>query len=304
MNCENCGGEFADVRHPNEMASAPKRFCSERCRKLAERRRTWANKHKPKQIKCVMCGTFFIKKRCQKTCSEECSRLLNKKWREENFNADIAREYLSQYKKKRLAQEGERRCVACQCFFMPSYLYQKKCVAGCDGHTYPRQQVKTFSPFMDKCAICGSEYYKKASCEKYCSDRCGWRAKNIKRRGNPIYKIKRAYYGALHRACSGQKSVAHWRDFFDYSTSDLIKHIESLMLIGMTWQNYGRVWHIDHVKPIKSFMMDGWDAAKLTECFALDNLMPRFATTKISMQYGWNQTGNCNKADKDVYTNV
>ncbi len=56
-----------------------------------------------------------------------------------------------------------------------------------------------------------------------------------------------------------------------YSTSQLRKHIESLLSPGMSWDNYGRRgWHIDHIRPICTFQK-GTPAATIN---ALSNLRP------------------------------
>ncbi len=57
---------------------------------------------------------------------------------------------------------------------------------------------------------------------------------------------------------------------------ELIKHIESLFVDGMSWDNYGKNgWHIDHIIPVASF-----DLTKLEEqkkCFNYKNLQPLWA---------------------------
>ena len=45
---------------------------------------------------------------------------------------------------------------------------------------------------------------------------------------------------------------------------------------GMTWANYGKVWHIDHTKPCVAFDLS--DPAQQRECFHYTNLQPMFAS--------------------------
>lgn len=61
-----------------------------------------------------------------------------------------------------------------------------------------------------------------------------------------------------------------------YSYSDLKKHIESLFLDGMSWDNHGE-WHIDHIRPISSFDIDT-DPSVVN---ALENLQPLWALENL-----------------------
>lgn len=52
-------------------------------------------------------------------------------------------------------------------------------------------------------------------------------------------------------------------------------HLESLFKPGMTWENHGPVWHIDHIKPCAAF--DLRDPEQQKACFHWTNLQPLFA---------------------------
>lgn len=73
-------------------------------------------------------------------------------------------------------------------------------------------------------------------------------------------------------------------------------YLEQQFINKMDWNNYGKIWEIDHIKPCSKF-----DLTKLEEqqkCFHYINLMPRFKTTEIAEQYGSNQIGNRNKSNQ------
>lgn len=57
-------------------------------------------------------------------------------------------------------------------------------------------------------------------------------------------------------------------------------HLESLFKPGMTWENYGPVWHIDHVKPCALFNLS--DPEQQKACFHWTNLQPLFARDNLS----------------------
>lgn len=70
-----------------------------------------------------------------------------------------------------------------------------------------------------------------------------------------------------------------------YTPADLRKHLMGLLRDGMTMQNYGRVWHVDHKRPVSSFDFSGASQsleATIKECWALSNLQPLFASENIS----------------------
>jgi hypothetical protein len=70
-----------------------------------------------------------------------------------------------------------------------------------------------------------------------------------------------------------------------YTIAQLCAHIEKQFARGMTWENYGSGWHIDHILPIASFKVDATDPAKCLEfqaCWALSNLRPLWTMANIS----------------------
>ena len=67
MGCENCGQSF-------EATQRTKRFCSEKCRKQAERRRHYKRHHlnqEKYEAACAWCGKAHS--RAAHTCSNKCS---------------------------------------------------------------------------------------------------------------------------------------------------------------------------------------------------------------------------------------
>ena len=56
-------------------------------------------------------------------------------------------------------------------------------------------------------------------------------------------------------------------------------HIESLFQPGMSWENHGEVWHIDHKLPCSSF--DLTDAKSQMECFHFLNQQPMFVSENL-----------------------
>lgn len=63
------------------------------------------------------------------------------------------------------------------------------------------------------------------------------------------------------------------------SRAQLREHVESLFKPGMTWENHGIVWHLDHRKPCAAF--DFSDPCQQRDCFHWSNLQPLFALDNL-----------------------
>lgn len=65
-----------------------------------------------------------------------------------------------------------------------------------------------------------------------------------------------------------------------YSALELKKHIESLFLEGMSWENYGD-WHIDHIIMVSTFDKE----TPMSIVNSLDNLRPLWAEDNCSRKF-------------------
>jgi len=111
-----------------------------------------------------------------------------------------------------------------------------------------------------------------------------WCRNNVKRRKaiDPQYRIRflmrNRIWMALDRGVAKAGSTV---DLLGCTIPEFKRHIEALWLPGMTWDNYGKlVWHIDHIKPCKSF--DLTDQAQQKLCFHYTNTRPLWAKDNLS----------------------
>lgn len=63
---------------------------------------------------------------------------------------------------------------------------------------------------------------------------------------------------------------------FGYTCEELIEHLEKQFQPGMSWQNYGSAWQIDHIVPVSSPQFDFSCASDpdFAKCWDLRNLRP------------------------------
>ena len=126
----------------------------------------------------------------------------------------------------------------------------------------------------------------------YCND-CNyenlkkWRAKNTcaakeiaarartKIRNTPKGKLNSNVSREIRKSLNiGAKSNRKWTDIVGYTVEQLIMHLEKQFQPGMTWDNYGTHWHIDHIIPSSVFNFEQPEDWDFKRCWALDNLQP------------------------------
>lgn len=94
---------------------------------------------------------------------------------------------------------------------------------------------------------------------------------------------------ALERGSKSGKSL----ELLGCTIPELKSYLEDRFLPTMTWENYGTLWHIDHVIPCAFFNLTDPEQQKL--CFNYANLQPLFAKTTIIE--GVTYIGNLEKSD-------
>ena len=99
------------------------------------------------------------------------------------------------------------------------------------------------------------------------------REKARKRLLNPTYKVSKYMSNRINKLIH-DKNFTSVVDLLDYSIKDLTSHLEKQFRDGMTWENYGNYWHIDHIKPVSHFKFQSKNDPQFKECWALSNLQP------------------------------
>ena len=142
----------------------------------------------------------------------------------------------------------------------------------------------TKSGLTSQCKDCINVYnrqYVENNREFVLQSKRDWKQKNKKRyneycrgrrRNDVNYKLTCNLRTRLAQAIiNNQKAGSAIKDL-GCSVRRLKRHLESKFRDGMTWENYGTLWHIDHIKPLCSFDLTQYD--QLQEACHFSNLQP------------------------------
>ena len=170
-----------------------------------------------------------------------------------------------------------------------------------------------------RCKVCCKEYYKKhyqnnrekerARVKKYRKNnpekhnasrrKSAQRPEAKKKRrarqkeryhSDPQFRIRCCLRSHLRRALKGKLKSASTMKLVGCSIPHLMEHLEKQFLPGMTWENHGPVWHVDHMMPCASFDLS--DPEQQRQCFHYTNLQPLWGPE------------NCSKGDTILYNRV
>jgi hypothetical protein len=117
--------------------------------------------------------------------------------------------------------------------------------------------------------------------EKFESQRS---CRNAKRRESTSIgaRLNNSMRARMYAAVKGRSSLAKE---MPYTCAELMSHLQSKFVVGMSWENYGD-WEIDHIRPCASFDME--DPAQFAQCWSLENLQPLWGdeNRKKGAKYG------------------
>lgn len=99
--------------------------------------------------------------------------------------------------------------------------------------------------------------------------------KKKQRANNPEFRLKENYRNRVYCALKRGAKSASTMELLGCSIGHLKVWLTFYFQPGMTWKNYGPVWHVDHIKPCAAFNL--LDPAQQKECFHFTNLQPLFA---------------------------
>lgn len=108
------------------------------------------------------------------------------------------------------------------------------------------------------------------------------------------YKIKSNIRSRIYNALIDESKNNSTIELLGCDIKSYKQYIESMFVEGMSWDNHGDVWEIDHIKPCTSF--DLTKESNQLECFNYINTRPLFKTTEIAKYLGYDDIqGNRNR---------
>lgn len=94
---------------------------------------------------------------------------------------------------------------------------------------------------------------------------------------NAEYKVSKIIRSYLQRVLNitkeGKEDSSY--DVLGYTPAEFMDNMNDKLLEGMTWENHGEVWHIDHIIPVSRLVAEGVQDPKVIN--SLDNLLPMYS---------------------------
>jgi hypothetical protein len=102
-----------------------------------------------------------------------------------------------------------------------------------------------------------------------------------KRKIDPLFKLKSNLRNASWKAFKGQAKNATTQKLLGCTYNYFKDYIESQFVGNMTWENYGDIWHVDHIIPLAT--IKNVNQIELIESLChFSNLQPLFAEDNLS----------------------
>ncbi len=106
------------------------------------------------------------------------------------------------------------------------------------------------------------------------------RRRHLERLQEPNYHLRCALRTRVRMALKQNIKSGHTLELLGCTIPEWRAHLEALFRPGMTWENCGSVWHVDHKKPCVAF--DLTNPAQQRACFHFSNTQPLFVSENCS----------------------
>ena len=188
-------------------------------------------------VLCAECGAGIDQLgvgRRRKFCSQDCSRSFHGKRRGKHSLGNV--------------------CKSCNSPFVRTASNQSYCSPVC------RERKK--SPYKmgavtKCCAMCLSNFNARHPRHMTCSAHCRKQLKlerSKERHKRVDVRVSTRIRTSMRRSIRDRKGGRSWESTVGYSLSDLMAHLQSKFVSGMSWENLSD-WHIDHIRRIFKYRL-------------------------------------------------
>ncbi len=101
-----------------------------------------------------------------------------------------------------------------------------------------------------------------------------------RRKTDSNYKLRLNLSSRIQKLIKSKKNNRSYNEFIGCSLDDIKKWLEHNFYGDMTWENYGTVWHVDHVIPCCTFNLENDDQVKI--CCNWANVQPLLVDHNLS----------------------
>lgn len=116
-----------------------------------------------------------------------------------------------------------------------------------------------------------SEWKKRNSAATYSAVR---RHHEKRYKEDPKFRLDMLMRATIHRGLRGRQKTSAYIRHLDWDFMSLRRHIEAQFCGGMTWDNWGEIWELDHVQPRANFDYDSSEHPEFVACWGKANLKP------------------------------
>src|SRR5258708_20479788 len=110
----------------------------------------------------------------------------------------------------------------------------------------------------------------------------------LRMKNDPVFRVIINLRWRVSSVLRGGMKAAKTMQLIGCSKQDLMIHLQNQFRPGMSWNNYGSVWHVDHIRPCVSFNMT--DPEQQKDCFHYTNLQPLFGLENILKSSKYQET--------------
>lgn len=186
--------------------------------------------------------------------SEKC-----KETRKRYFQSEEIKEKLKRYHKKYRQSENGKAIIK--------------------RHRQSEKSRKTYKAYcqLESAKEVNRKYHQTEQYKEYQKKyRQSKRGKEVARERYIKNKASHCLSSVLRLSLKGKKAGHHWEDLVGWTLQQFKNRFNQLFKPGMTWENHGAAWEIDHIVPLSVHNITSIDCTDFKRAWALSNLQPLF----------------------------